>query len=256
MSLVEQAQERFDVQVSVISAGLGLLGLEDMIPAYAATLISNHDDSVLNTTDAQSLKPSVIRRRWWNTLVQTEVLNRDRARRLAYLDVSDPDTRVIICTGRNYIDAISLDLTWLMDGMQDRGRVMIFTSGKALPSFKESWVTISGSMRQLLGGSMSTVSTRTAAAVLQRTPDLLDATMAREKTSDLLGETEEVPLEVRSRRRDEDIRDWILDYLTDADSQSKSAALRAFRDDGNACEQARFGRIFVETQQLIESEIE
>ena len=47
------------------------------------------------------------------------------------------------------------------------------------------------------------------------------------------------------------ILEWILDYLAEVPNGNKTAALRRFRDEGNACEQARFGRLFDHAGEMV-----
>ena len=83
MELAAYAALSGRIGVSVISAGLGLVGIHDEVPMYEATLAARHPDSVLATSDAAD--PSHVRRQWWDELTRAEVLRRRGPQRLAEL---------------------------------------------------------------------------------------------------------------------------------------------------------------------------
>ncbi len=47
------------------------------------------------------------------------------------------------------------------------------------------------------------------------------------------------------------ILEWIFDHLAEVPNGSKTATLQRFRDEGNACEQARFGKLFDHAREIV-----
>lgn len=243
MDLASCAKSSGQVSVSVISAGLGLVGIHDKVPMYGATLAARHPDSVLATSDPATSRH--VRRQWWDELTNTEVLLRNSPRRLVDLGQVGPSTSVMVCVGRDYLDAVATDLTTLAECLGDPQRVMVFASGKPLTGLEKCWVSVSGSLRLLLGGSLLSTNLRAARTVLTKVDNLdLNVDEARSIVGTLRATAGGLPYFQRRRQRDDVISNWIHGHLVKCPNASKTAALRRYRDEGNACEQARFGRLF------------
>ena len=250
MELASRAALAGQVSVSVVSAGLGLVGVCDEVPMYGATLAAGHPDSVLATLSSAS--PGEVRRQWWEGLTGAEVLDIHGPRRLVDLEEHGSGAGVIVCLGRTYLDAVAADLTALVDRLGDTERVMILASGAPVVGLEECWVTVSARLRLTLGGSLSSTNLRAAMAVLAEhstSPPTVDR--ARSTVARLMASVGELPTFDRQRQSDEKILAWILDHLTEVPHATKTAALRLFRDRGNACEQGRFGRLFDSAGEMV-----
>ena len=249
MKLASRAEMAGQISVSVVSAGLGLVGIHDKVPMYGATLAARHPDSVLATSSPAA--PSHVRRQWWDELTRAEILGPHGPRCLADLEGHGSDTSVMVCVGRVYLDAIATDLTALADRLADPGQMTVFASGTPLDGLEECWVAVSGSLRLTLGGSLSSTNLRAAKAVLAELGTLPpNADKARSIVAALTATAGELPSFDRRRQRDDVILDWILDRLAEDPHTTKTTALRRFRDEGKACEQARFGRLFDHAREM------
>lgn len=243
MVLASSADLAGRVSVSVVSAGLGLIGIDDDVPMYGATLAANHPDSVLAASDSAAHSP--VRRRWWDGLTRAEALGRRCPRRLVDLAEYGPDATVIVCLGRSYLDAVADDLTDLVERLGRPEQAMVFASGEPIAGLEECWVAVPGGLRLTLGGSLSSTKLRAAKAVLAELGALPpDAGKARAIVATLEASAGDPRSFDRRRQHNDVVIDWIRDYLAGTPKGNKSAALRRFRDEGNACEQARFGRLF------------
>lgn len=248
--LASRAELAGPVRVSVVSAGLGLVGIQDEVPMYSATFGARHPDSVLAASG--SAAHSQMRRQWWDGLTRAAVLGHHRPGRLVDLVEHGSNASLIVCIGRNYLDAVTVDLTTLVKRLGDPERVMVFASGMPLPGLEECWVAVPGSLRLTLGGSLSSTNLRAAIAVLEELGTAPpDADRARNILGTLAATTGELPSFDRRRQGDDMILEWILDHLAEIPNGSKTAALRRFRDEGNACEQARFGRLFDHAREMV-----
>ncbi|MCY3805724.1 MAG: hypothetical protein OXG91_04405 [bacterium] len=238
-----------EIQVSAISAGLGLVDISDKVPMYEATLAPRHPDSVLKTS--ASVTSSQVRRQWWDELTRAKVLRRHGPQCLADFGEDRSATSVVVCAGRHYVDAAAADLMSLAERLGDPEKVIIFASGTPLGGLEESWVTVAGSLRLTLGGSLSSTNLRAARAVLAELGALsLGADRARRIVDTLTATAGKLPFLDRRRQQDDEILDWILDRLAEDPHATKTAALRRLRDEGRACEQVRFGRLFVNAQEM------
>ncbi len=247
--LVARAASARQLRVSVVSAGLGLIGIEDKVPMYGATFAARHPDSVLATMSA--VVHSQGRRQWWEELTRAEILGRRGPQRVVEIEECGSDTSVMVCLGRNYLEAVAADLEALIERLGDPQKVMVFASGAPLPGLEESWVPVSGGLRLILGGTSSSTTLRSAKAVLEELGELSPTVdEARVIVARLAAEAGDLPSFDRRRQGDDMILNWILDHLTENPNAAKTTALRHFRDGGLACEQARFGRLFDKARQI------
>ena len=249
MGLASRAALVGQTSVSVVSAGLGLVDLHDKVPTYGATLASGHPDSVLACLS--SATPGQVRRQWWEELTRSDVLGRHGPRRLVELDEHGSDAGVLVCLGRSYLDAVAADLISLAERLGSPRRVMVFASGSPRVGLEECWVPVAGSLRLILGGSLSSTNLRSAVAVLSElgnSPASVDK--ARRIVGELTAAAGDLPSFDRRRQSDDSILDWIFKHLISEPHATKTAALRSLRDGGSACEQARFGRLFEQAREL------
>lgn len=249
MELASRAELVGQIQVSVVSAGLGLVGIHDKVPMYSATLAPRHPDSVIAASG--SAAHSQVRRQWWDGLTRAAVLGHHRPRRFIDLAEHEPNASVMVCVGRSYLDAVAVDLITLVERLGDPERVMVFASGTPLAGLEGCWIAVPGRLRLALGGSLSSTNLRAASAVLTELGTLTpNASRARDIVATLTATAGDLPSFDRRRQGDDAILDWILDHLAEAPNENKTAALRCFRDQGNACEQARFGRLFDDAREM------
>ncbi len=249
MELASRAAQVGQTRVSVVSAGLGLVDLRDKVPKYGATLAAGHPDSVLACLSAAP--PGKMRRQWWEELTRSDVLGRHNPRRLVDLDEHGSDAGVLVCLGRSYLDAVTTDLISLVERLGSPERAMVFASGPPRAGLEECWVPVAGSLRLILGGSLSSTNLRSAAAVLAELGDSpASVDRARRIVGELTAAAGDLPSFNRRRQSDESILDWIFEHLANDPHATKTAALRCFRDGGYACEQARFGRLFERSREL------
>ncbi len=129
---------------------------------------------------------------------------------------------------------------------------MVFASGTPLAGLERCWITVPGRLRLTLGGSLSSTTLRAAIAVLAQLGTVRpDVGRARSIVGTLAATAGELPNFDRRRQCDDMILEWILDHLAEAPNGTKTTALQRFRDEGNACEQARFGRLFDDARELV-----
>lgn len=239
--LRRHAQEWFDVEAWVISAGLGLVSAPALICTYAATLSPGHPDSVVQPTD--TLSASEQRRSWWAALARWDgPAASGEPRSLAALAGRDPDANMIVCAGADYLDAVHEDLLATQHILRSSEQLLVFGSGGSPPGVGASWITVPGRLRTLLGGSMASTGVRAARRVIDG--ERLGAARAREVVGRLVESSTPLPIHERKKLNDAEIIEWTQSHLRDYGPWTKSVALREFRSAGLACEQSRFGRLF------------
>ena len=246
MKLRTIARERFEVDVWVLSAGFGLIGIGQRICPYGATLSAGHADSVV-TRSAGSLVIGCQRRRWWSALSAWNGPGGDGSRRtLTALAAHDPEASILVCAGQDYLEAIGEDLVQAQNRLTCTEQLLVF--GSAAPSIPlaSSWVQVPGRLRTCLGGSLSSTGVRAAMAALSTCPanGQLRASEAQRVVGALTESSEGLPAYQRKRLEDHEIDGWIRKHTLAVSTATRSRALRTFRDEGMACEQSRFGRLF------------
>lgn len=243
LNLLATASTYFRTEAWVLSAGLGLVHVDDIIPAYAATLTSGHPDSVV---EGVRIGSRAARRTWWAALgAWSGPSEKGRPRRLSDL-AATPGVSVLVCAGPDYLEAAAEDLAsaYTLLGTE---RLLILGSKEPPPGLSDSWLRIPGQLRLRLGGSMSSTGVRAARAVVEELAPTgpIHARPAGELVASWLASTDALPRFERKRLSDEEIEDWILaDAVEHPDAANRSTALRRLRDEGRACEQARFGRLY------------
>lgn len=243
LGLSSVAARHHQAEVWAVSAGLGLVHGDDVVPAYAATFASRHPDSVVWSGRST---PGDQRRAWWTELAAwTGPGGGRRPRRLADL-AATPDSRMLVCIGPDYVDAASDDLRAAHKILGDE-RLVVVGSSKAPPGVSDVWVRCPGKLRMRFGGSMASTGVRTARALIEQLEPSgrLNARAARDLVESWVTKAPSLPVADRPRLSDEELVAWIVaDTAAHPDAATKSAALRRLRADGLACEQSRFGRIF------------
>lgn len=244
LDLAAEAGALLPTSTWVLSAGLGLINLDDQIPAYGATLASGHEDSVVRATDRRWAREA--RRSWWSALASWQgPVGPDRPRRVSDL-APDGGASIVVCAGPDYLAAIAPEL---VDALKVLGpeRLLVFGSGAPEAGLESTWVRVPGQLRLRFGGSMSSTGVRVALAVVDdlAKSGVFDGDQARRLVASWCEATLPLPRFERKRLSDRDIELWITsDLEAHPDSVNKFVSLRRFRDDGLACEQSRYGRLY------------
>ena len=238
------AQTTSVVEARVISAGLGLLSLEELVPSYSATFVPGHPDSVSSGTD-----PGLDNRSWW------AAVNKAQQRPAPLQQLADELDGLVVAASDRYVDAISDDLAAALD----RAPIVIFSSGRPRDQRLCSVTPIfDRRLREgpdpLVRANDQSLNQRVAAAAIRALgTDVVDV----ETTSAFLAARMERPPPTRYARRaatDETVARFIERVLLVDPAVSKSRLLRQWRDADRACEQRRFGRIFDEVRTRLQTE--
>ncbi|HMR94310.1 MAG TPA: hypothetical protein PKE05_02130 [Microthrixaceae bacterium] len=241
LALADECRRHMTTEVWVISAGLGLVRIDDRVPAYAATLATGHPDSVARGSEGRGARET-----WWHRISTWDgPSSASGPRRLADLDVSGGST-VIVCAGRTYVDAVAADLAALRARISG-DRLLLLSSGEAPANLEDPWLSVPGQLRMRFGGSMSSTSTRACREAVRRLAPAGDlrALAVRGLLNEWVQDSAQLPLYDRKRLSDDDIKRWIeRDVVSNSGAANKTASLRRLRESGAACEQARFGRLF------------
>ena len=235
-----------------LSAGYGIVSGDAHVAPYSATFSEGHADSIHRTDDA--LSPIEARRKWWSKLSQWYGPDGEQwLRSVTSIAVDDPSSTLVVCVGSKYLEAIDCDLRDAQRTLVRPNRLIVVTSKPcSTVELEESWVRVPSNFRLLVGGTLGSLSVRTAIRVIRELGVTeLTATTATELLEDLSSSVSELPTFKRKRVDDDAVIKWIQVRLVENPMLSKTSALRNFRTMGLACEQSRFSRLFEETQNII-----
>lgn len=242
LEMAAAAARRCLTEVSVVSAGLGLVSADTALPSYAATFARSHPDSVIVTSGRDG---SGDRRRWWDLMAAWAGPADGGPRRIADLAAA-PGSSFVVCVGPDYLDAIADDLRQAHK-IVGGDRLVIVGSGPPLEGLSDAWVRCPGRLRMRLGGSMASTGVRAVRMILDGGDGVGAVTPTRARTiiEGALKDAAPLPRFERERLSDDVVAEWIIeDARSHPGTRNKSAALRRLRDGGRACEQARFGELY------------
>jgi hypothetical protein len=225
--------------VFVASAGLGLQKMDSNCPGYGATFASNSADSIPNPMGDFA----VARSEWWECL---------RTNRLGYSIDEVKSEVVLVAVSSAYQVALSEDLKELAAS----GRKVIVMSGsEKISQFNDveniGHIKTEQWLRMQLKGSTPCVGIRFAEHVIKENKwksyeEIKAEYEELEKRYENRG-SERLPKFDRESMDPEKIKVWIkkeIDSSSKDRRPAKSVLLRKFRDDGNACEQKKFGDLY------------
>ena len=223
----------------VVSAGLGLSTLDSPGVGYGATFSPRMDDSVRRFAGG---KPDVSAA-WWFGLRENGI-GEPLPHNLGEV--------VIFACSEHYQLAVSGDLL----DLGKNGHTVIVVSGSSpIPRLSGArgifHIETGQWIRMVLGGSTPNVGIRFTSHLIKTglwsSPEnarLALKALQREYEST---RTHKLPTFDRIQRSDDEIRQWIHQKVVNTTvTVTKSSLLTQFRAEGFACEQKRFGQLFIE----------
>jgi len=226
--------------VGVVSAGMGLTHMDSPGVGYGATFAAKADDSVLRFV-AESENP---RLEWWQGLRQGGIGERGWSKLFEGV--------ALVAVSESYQKAIATDLIYLA---QNGHSVIVVSGSRQVSELRDvpgiAHLEIGQWVRMILGGSTPCVGIRFVAHLLEQgawqSVEAASEELATMEAQYLRASTAKLPVLDRTPRDDAQVKNWIMETLKqDRVGRSKTAFLAAFRAEGFACEQKRFGRIFEE----------
>ncbi|MEU1488441.1 hypothetical protein [Streptomyces sp. NPDC005752] len=218
----------FAPRLYAASAGLGLRPVSSLAPSYAATFLPRHADSVTSSSHEASL--------WWECLQQL-----DGAHDLSH--VATVAGRVLVVVSGTYAHAMQHDLRRL--AATGAETVLI---GGACEVEGILRVPANADLRQALGGTLTSLNTRTAASWLEHcTPGRLISPQAQASWGAWAAQAARPESYARTPVPDGTVIAFIKEMKSIYPDSSRTRLLRLFRDKGMACEQKRFADLYTST---------
>lgn len=221
------------VAIWVASAGYGLIPGSAEIKPYSATFASNQPDSVGGGATGG--------RDWWARLATWPgpVAGQPRTLRQLRSAVEGP---LLVALGARYLAAVQDDLRDA--AALGIGPILTLSAGvRAFQCPGVDFLPSNGSMQRSVGGARASLNVRLARFLVETSSAHNFRPSAMAQT---LSELDYMPMTTppsRHRLSDTEVRSWLRSRIGSA---SRSRLLRELRDQGLACEQARFSRIYRE----------
>jgi hypothetical protein len=238
----------FLTELWVISAGYGLYPASAVVPRYAATFNSGHPDSVV-PRGYMGLDPPTYLARWWYALSRHVSVPGVATRTFEAIAKADRSSRILVVGGQSYLQAITTDLLVAAGNLSDPENLVVISCGSSTEPnhlLRRHLVPIDARFQSQVGGTRSALNARVARWMLQGllNTDQFSASRLAEIASRTAAGLGDARTYDRTPMTDEEVLCWIRRSQTRLTTPSATALLRMFRNEGNACEQKRFGRIF------------
>ena len=241
LSLLSQSHP---VQLWVASAGYGLVRLDQPLKPYSATF-SPGPDSVLIHGRLEQRDREL--RDWWKVITRAN-LGHSRPRTLRELAASDPRAILLVALSEPYVRALRDDLAAARTKLRGSGKLLIVSAGtKHCPGLDENLLPVDANLQIGVGGPRLSLNARIARHLVISSATHRWATSA---ITESLSEVRSASKRHQSRIRLTDAK--VMAFIKQAARQDKHASrsdlLHRLRSQGFACEQQRFGSLFVKSR--------
>ncbi len=230
----------WDVRLWVCSAGYGLIRPGVRINSYQVTFATGTRDSVTawESNAAQT---------WWKGVCSYTIPGeKGLPRSLAKLALAYPRTPMIVALSADYLHAVEEDLLAVLSHEYFRRHLAVISCGTKAHSshWQSNLLPCDGSLSASLGGTFTSLNARVARSLLE-SPAPPDPTV--DYWAGLVRSLERRMIErpSRSPQSDAAVSEFIQNALKDIPTASRSKLLAQFRATGKACEQKRFGELFM-----------
>ncbi len=242
----------------VISAGYGLIESAARVHPYSAAFSPGHPDSVLHRDYPGSVAEGFAR--WWVGMANWVGPGDGRApRTIADLTRRHPRATFVVIASELYLNAVRADLIRAAEMMGSRATdamVIVSAGTKEFGPLADNAVPLDARMQAVLGGARRSLNVRMARSLLSRMRPGVGWSAIRAQCARELEKTEPCTCAPgRPKCSDEDVMQFIRRALRDragfSGQPSATAMLRQFREDeGRACEQKRFSRLFHQVREV------
>jgi len=242
---------RPDLNVSgwVVSAGYGLVSVDDQVSSYSASFSRQAADSVSPADVAWTQKD------WWAGLSGQSRSTVGQPRNLHELATSAPEDLILIAASPTYLNAVDEDLQAAMGSHRN---MLVFCSSHPRARQIDTgsrYAAFDSRLRAVVGGSQIGLNIRTLAFALANATELSPSSL-RSTVAALMSELPAPQVHDRTVATDDEIRDFVRAALMSDRALRPTSLLRRWRSMDRACEQGRFRDLFVEVQGHLPDELE
>jgi len=239
------------VRLWIASAGYGLISMDSPLKPYSATFSSDHPDSIGKKTTSDDR--ASIYQLWWASMSRTDTVHSSGPRTIEEIAANCPNAPLLVIASENYLLALEKDLQAALSQLNDSDLLSIFSAGcKSLNGLADHLVPYDARMQHAVGGALRSLNMRVALMALsncRHSPPTYSA--LRRKLAHLMRAQPELTKFQRHPMTDADVRRYIRRELNKDSAACHTPLLRKLRDNGQACEQKRFARLFREVREQL-----
>jgi hypothetical protein len=240
----------WDVRLWICSAGYGLIRPIARIHSYQVTFASGTRDSVTSweTNAAQ---------KWWKGICSYSIPGEKGVpRSLTKIAQKYPRTPMVVALSADYLNAVENDLLAVLTHEYFRRHLAIISCGtkRELSHWQNNLLPCDGGLSANLGGTLTSLNARVARFLFE-SPAPADPTVDYWAVLVRSLERQIVARPLRIPQSDAAVSAFIRDALQRIPSASRSRLLEEFRATGKACEQKRFGELYMRLKQGAQAEI-
>jgi len=232
-----------NLRIWVISAGHGLVAIDEDLVPYAATFTPHDEDSVIPPELASH---SVAE--WWDLLV----INRRQAgatvASIADIARLHPRTPLVAAISNEYLKAVAHDLEATRAALADDDRLIIIAAGaKKSGPLGANFLPCDSRFEHHYGRSRMALNARILRSLVKNFPAKdIRANHLSSHFAKLLVRLPKAGYPLRRPSEDETVRSFIRREISNNAKGTYTALLRRYRTTGRACEQKRFRGFFRE----------
>jgi len=243
---VESARNGFKPTLWVISAGYGLISASAKVQPYSAAFSPRHPDCVTSDLDPSSDTAGF--QAWWQTISKWRGPVAGAPRSFAELVRRNRRAKFVVIASELYLQAVWHDV---LEGAEALGKhfaeqLLIISAGTSdFGCLSKCALAIDARLQSQLSGARRSLNVRAARRVLLTFRPSDRFSKIRTEYAALLAASKPVVSIHRERARDEEVLVFIKKSLSKSATASASRLLQKFRVGGRACEQKRFGRLYL-----------
>jgi hypothetical protein len=224
-------------QLWVVSAGLGLISANQCIPCYSATFIHSDKDSI-----GLTINDNVA---WWNLCVEWQ-RKRIGIGSITDLAAVNPDAKFVVALSMPYLAVVKNDLIQAREALSSPENLLVISAGtRHLPDLRSSLMPIDARFENFVGGARATLNARILRHIIEKfKPEEINACEVESYLKSIASRLQQPRSFDRTILNDQQIATFIRKNSRKNFKTSSSATLRLLRDEGFACEQKRFARIY------------
>lgn len=249
--LPELAREAgYKARLWVMSAGYGLIPINDYIHPYSATFASAELDSVAIDGPSGQTRNSALQT-WWDSLCRFAGGGKNEPYSLTELLMNSKRSNFLLVASPHYLAAAEKDLQSGLSALASPERLMVVTSpSRAIKGpLREHIVFSSTRLQPSMGGSCMSLHARVASLILKKVNSWgFEAESVGKRIGELIKRTPQSPKLQHQRMTDDQVRKFVEINLKINPQLSCTALLKILRSEGLACEQSRFKGLYWEVR--------
>jgi hypothetical protein len=232
----------WNVRLWICSAGYGLIRPSTRINSYQVTFAQSTIDSVTNgAKDRGALQT------WWTGVCSYRIPgDLGIPRSFTDLALKYPRTPLIVALSADYLNAVEVDLGGVLQHSFFQRHLSIISCGTSSKRirWKNNLLPCDGKFSASLGGTLTSLNARVARFLFE---SRANAKPSVDRMAALVRsiETRTVAPQSRTPQSDHDVTKFISKRLQKSPTISKTKLLQQLRAAGKACEQKRFGELYM-----------